>query len=74
MLQQSLTPGTLSGILSSSSTAMLCCACVVTVRVCCRLGRRVSARVMITNLSDDYVKDYKKLYSVGDLVKGKILK
>ena len=29
---------------------------------------------MITNLSDDFVKQYKELYSVGDLVKGKILK
>ena len=38
-----------------------------------RLGRQVDGRVKITHLSDGFVKNFKKLYSVGDLVKGKVL-
>lgn len=38
-----------------------------------RLGRQVDGRVKITHLSDGFVKNFKKLYSVGDLVKAKVL-
>ncbi|KAF7723464.1 rRNA bioproteinsis protein rrp5 [Apophysomyces ossiformis] len=36
-------------------------------------GRRVHARVKIANLSDLFVKEWKELYKVGQLVKSKVL-
>lgn len=37
------------------------------------LGRSVTARIKIGYLSDEFVKDWQKLYSVGQLVKCKII-
>jgi rRNA biogenesis protein RRP5 len=37
------------------------------------IGRNIAARVKIKDLSDSYIKDWKNLYKVGQLVKGKIL-
>ncbi|KAJ3102583.1 hypothetical protein HDU96_009589 [Phlyctochytrium bullatum] len=37
------------------------------------LGRGVTARVQIKNVSEKYVKDWKNLYKVGDRVTGKIV-
>ncbi|EJT49659.1 rRNA processing-related protein [Trichosporon asahii var. asahii CBS 2479] len=37
------------------------------------LGRSVTARVMIKELFDDFVKDWKARFAVGDVVSGKIL-
>ncbi|KAI7885333.1 nucleic acid-binding protein [Lichtheimia hyalospora FSU 10163] len=37
------------------------------------LGRNVTARIKIGYLSDEFVKDWKKLYSAGQLVKCRIL-
>lgn len=37
------------------------------------LGRSVTARVMIKELFDDFVKDWKARFAVGDLVSGKVL-
>ena len=39
-----------------------------------RLGRNLDGRVQITHLADGFVKEYKSLYSVGDLVTAKIIK
>lgn len=37
------------------------------------LGRDVSARVQIKNLSDAFLSDWKKFFTVNELVKGKVL-
>jgi rRNA biogenesis protein RRP5 len=37
------------------------------------LNSKINAQVKISNLSDDFVMDWKKLYSIGQLVKGRIL-
>ncbi|KAG2221563.1 hypothetical protein INT45_002577 [Circinella minor] len=37
------------------------------------LGRKVNARVKIAHISDDFVKEWQKVYKVGQLVKCKIL-
>ncbi len=39
----------------------------------CRLGRNMDGRVKITHLADGFVKDYKGIHSVGDLVTAKVL-
>lgn len=38
-----------------------------------QIGTNVIARVKISELSDNYIVDFKKAFSVGDLVKGKIM-
>ncbi|ANB11216.1 Rrp5p [Sugiyamaella lignohabitans] len=37
------------------------------------LGRNITARIQIKNLSDSYLKDWKKYYTVGQVVTGKVL-
>jgi len=39
----------------------------------CRLGRKVTGRVKIGNLTDKYVEDFKSLYQVGELVTAKVI-
>ncbi len=38
------------------------------------LGRQIDGRVQITHLVDGFVKDFKKIHSIGALVKAKVLK
>ena len=38
-----------------------------------RLGRNIDGRVKITHLADGFVKDYKSIHAVGDLVTAKVL-
>lgn len=45
---------------------ILCCSAV-------RLGRNIDGRVKITHLQDGFVKDFKKIHSVGDLVTARVL-
>ncbi len=37
------------------------------------LGRHIDGRVKITHFVDGYVKDFKSLYAVGQLVRAKVL-
>jgi len=39
-----------------------------------RLGRGLDGRVQISHLKDGFAKEFKKLYTVGELVKAKVLK
>lgn len=39
-----------------------------------RLGRKVSGRVKIGNLTDKYVEDFKSLYHIGELVTAKVIR
>ena len=39
-----------------------------------RLGRSVDGRVKITHLSDGFIKNFKKQFTLGKLVKAKVLK
>lgn len=39
----------------------------------CRLGRKVTGRVKIGNLTDKYVEDFKSLYQIGELVTAKVI-
>ena len=39
----------------------------------CRLGRKITGRVKIGNLTDKYVEDFKSLYQVGELVTAKVI-
>ena len=39
-----------------------------------RLGRNVDGRVKITHLIDGFIKDFKKHFTVGELVTTKVLK
>ena len=46
---------------------------MVDVLVSVRLGRSVDGRVKITHLCDGFIKNFKKHFPVGKLVKAKVL-
>ena len=49
-------------------TVLLCVVCVSV-----RLGRSVDGRVKITHLCDGFIKNFKKHFPVGKLVRAKVL-
>ncbi len=57
-------------VLKYLSEVVCVCVCVCV----CRLGQGIDGRVQITHLKDGFSKDFKKLYTVGQLVAAKVLK
>lgn len=39
-----------------------------------RLGRGIDGRVQIAHLIDGFIKNFKSIYSVGELVEAKVMK